>query len=427
MDSEIPPGWSRARLGEMAEIRIGGTPTRARPEYWAKNGQGGHKWLAISDMKTRRLSATAERITDEGVRRSNVKLLPAGTPVMSFKLSVGRTGVLAEPMYTNEAIAGFITHDALDPVFLRHYLDRYDFYESTDQAVKGVTLNKEKLTQLPLVLPVAAEQHAIATVLDAIDEAIEKTEAVIAATEDLRKALLQELLTRGVPGWHTEWKTVPGVGTIPACWEVVRLGEVLLKIEAGRSPNCESRPAREDEWGVLKVSSVSWDDYLPAENKALPAHAVPDVRFEVRAGDLLMSRANTPSLVGRSVLVEKTRPRLLLCDKTLRLVPDERRASASLINAILSMPYVRKQIEDSGSGTSLSMQNVSQGAIRQLLVVFPPSRRERELIENAATACRNTLARTRTAAGGVRNLKAQAADALLSGRVRMPAVGEVSQ
>ena len=67
---------------------------------------------------------------------------------------------------------------------------------------------------------------AIAAVLDAIDEAIERTEAVISATERLRDALLHELLTRGVRGWHMEWKEVPGVGAMPADWEVVGLGNV---------------------------------------------------------------------------------------------------------------------------------------------------------------------------------------------------------
>ena len=70
------------------------------------------------------------------------------------------------------------------------------------------------------------EQRVIAAVLDSIDEAIERTEAVIAATERLRDALLHELLTRGVPGWHSEWKEAPGIGTVPACWDVVRLGDV---------------------------------------------------------------------------------------------------------------------------------------------------------------------------------------------------------
>ena len=78
----------------------------------------------------------------------------------------------------------------------------------------------------PLLLPPLPEQRAIAAVLDAIDGAIERTEAVITATERLRDSLLHELLTRGVPGWHTAWRDVPRVGTIPASWEVVRLREV---------------------------------------------------------------------------------------------------------------------------------------------------------------------------------------------------------
>ena len=70
-------------------------------------------------------------------------------------------------------------------------------------------------SRLPILLPPVSEQRAIAGVLDAIDETIERTEAVIAATERLRDSLLHELLTRGVPGWHTEWKEVAGVGAVP--------------------------------------------------------------------------------------------------------------------------------------------------------------------------------------------------------------------
>ena len=92
---------------------------------------------------------------------------------------------------------------------------------STFEAIGGETLRS-----LPILLPPPAEQPAIAAVLDAIDEAIERTEAVIAAMECLRDALLHELLTRGVPGWHSDWRDMPGIGTIPTDWEVVRLGDV---------------------------------------------------------------------------------------------------------------------------------------------------------------------------------------------------------
>ena len=111
--------------------------------------------------------------------------------------------------------------------------------------VRGVTARLEHQTTgirnldyagylaLPLLLPPLTEQRAIAAVLDAIDNAIERTEAVVAATECLRDAMVHDLLTRGVPGWHSKWRDVPGLGTIPADWEVVRLGDVAEVVTSG--------------------------------------------------------------------------------------------------------------------------------------------------------------------------------------------------
>ena len=102
----------------------------------------------------------------------------------------------------------------------------------------GLTLDATR--SLPILLPPLSEQRPIAAVLDAIDDAIERTEAVITATERLRDALLHQLLTRGVPGWHTQWKDVPGIGTIPAAWDVVRLGDVVT-IASGQSDPKEAK------------------------------------------------------------------------------------------------------------------------------------------------------------------------------------------
>jgi len=418
MRGSVPSGWRRALLGEVADVLIGGTPARANPAYWAANGTAGHPWVAIADLKSRHLERTAERITDEGVRRSNVKLLPTDTVVMSFKLSIGRTAVLTAPMYTNEAIAGFRTGDGLDSSFLRHSLEHHDYTEIADEAVKGVTLNKAKLQSLELVLPPLPEQRAIAAVLDAVDDTIERTEAVIGATEELRRALLHELLTRGVPGMHSEWKHVPGLGTVPACWEVTTLGGCIERIEAGRSPLCETRPARDGEWGVLKVSSVSWGEFRPDENKALLQGVEPDTRFEIRAGDVILSRANTPDLVGRAVLVRTTPPRLLLSDKTLRLVPRPARISHEFLLLSLGTRASRAQISGAASGSSRSMFNVSQEALRDVQIALPPldeQRRIGDLVEAHArrqTALQDALIEAK-------QLKSALSEALLTGRVRI--------
>ena len=107
--------------------------------------------------------------------------------------------------------------------------------------IQGVT--REDVTSLSILLPPLPEQRAIVAVLDSIDVAIERIEAVIATTEQLRDSLLHELLTHGIPGWHTDWKDALGVGTIPACWEVVRLGDVAPMSQGGTA-----RMSRPEYW-----------------------------------------------------------------------------------------------------------------------------------------------------------------------------------
>ena len=127
-----------------------------------------------------------------------------------------------------EVDGSLIYHHVMAPQFASH-LEA----SMTGQAYPAVRTSD--VASYPIRLPPLPEQRAIAAVLDSIDEAIEGAEAVITATERLRDALLQELLTHGVPGWHTAWKDVPGLGTIPACWKVVRLGDVA-EVVMGQSP-----------------------------------------------------------------------------------------------------------------------------------------------------------------------------------------------
>ena len=91
---------------------------------------------------------------------------------------------------------------------------------------------------------------------------------------------------------------VDGPHVIPTRWRWVRWGQLILGSDSGWSPQCENRPRRDDEWGVVKVSAVSWHSFLPNENKALPGGEQPRAGCAIHEGDFLMSRANT-ARVGR--------------------------------------------------------------------------------------------------------------------------------
>jgi type I restriction enzyme S subunit len=159
-------------------------------------------------------------------------------------------------------------------------------------------------------------------------------------------------------------------GEIP-CADWIPLSRFVADIENGRSPQCESRPANDDEWGVLKVGAISFGAFDESENKALPIGVSHDPRYEVHSGDFLMSRANTTELCGACAIVGRTRPRLLLSDKTFRF---RFRQNAEILQQWLDhaikSPALRDQIEGGASGTSPTMKNISKQKV--LALRLPP-------------------------------------------------------
>ncbi|HIA54404.1 MAG TPA: restriction endonuclease subunit S [Candidatus Melainabacteria bacterium] len=167
---------------------------------------------------------------------------------------------------------------------------------------------------------------------------------------------------------------------LPSSWCWTKLKELVLKSESGWSPSCENRRREGTEWGVLKVSAVSWGRFLPEENKALPPHLAPREECEVKAGDFLISRANTAELVARSVVVEDCPPHLMMSDKIVRLVMSEF-VSCHYLHIFNSSRFARTYYENSAGGTSSSMKNVSRQQILDLSVPLPPLAEQRRICE----------------------------------------------
>jgi type I restriction enzyme S subunit len=147
---------------------------------------------------------------------------------------------------------------------------------------------------------------------------------------------------------------------LPTGWLWVRLGELVECADAGWSPKSEDFPRSGDNWAVLKVSAVSWDRFLPEENKQLLPGVVPPGAAQVHAGDFLISRANTSELVAKSVVVEEEPQNLILSDKIVRLQTSEDcdKKFLSMVNNNAS--YARAYYAEEASGTSFSMKNHSR-------------------------------------------------------------------
>ena len=165
---------------------------------------------------------------------------------------------------------------------------------------------------------------------------------------------------------------------LPSGWESVTLKELLLGIEAGKSFTCEPRPATGTEWGVIKVSAMTWGRFDADENKAVPRGKDFDPLKEIQEGDILLSRSNTAELVGATVHVGASRRRLLLSDKSMRLLYPKV-LSARWLQRVLAAPQTRAQMSAMATGTSDSMRNISQQNVYSIQLKLPP-RNEQERI-----------------------------------------------
>lgn len=129
---------------------------------------------------------------------------------------------------------------------------------------------------------------------------------------------------------------------LPHGWRWGRLDDVIKRIESGHSPRCLERPAESDEKAVIKTSAITRGRFLEDENKAVPAGTLLKEQHEIKAGDILLCRANSLDHVGATVHVTECRPGLYLSDKSLRLVPNTGIDDRWLVSLLAAPTYVQR-------------------------------------------------------------------------------------
>ncbi len=176
-------------LGEISEIKKGFTPSTSNPSFW----DGDINWVAISDMSQGKyISSTKKKITSKGAK--NKKIIKKGTLLMSFKLTIGKLGILTEDMYTNEAICNFNwLNDDISTEYMYYYLNSINIKKYGSQAAKGITLNNDTLNKIPVLIPSIEEQEKITNFLSSVDQKIDLINQQLDQTTKFKQFLLQHL------------------------------------------------------------------------------------------------------------------------------------------------------------------------------------------------------------------------------------------
>ena len=220
-------------------------------------------------------------------------------------------------------------------------------------------ISKGYINEIQIPLPPLETQKRIADILDAADALRQKDQELLKKYDELAQAIFIDLFGDPV-------KNEKG-------WRKYLFSELLLKIESGWSPICLETKASEDEWGVLKLGSITKCKYNENENKALPPSETAKKNLEVRTGDLLFSRKNTHELVAATAYVHKTRPNLMMSDLIFRLViKDKTQISPIYLHKLLINPNKRSQVQKLANGAAGSMPNISKEKLLNLEIEVPP-------------------------------------------------------
>ena len=215
--TQAPDGWRMVRLGDVAAVN--------RCQWDPADGSPIHYLDLTAVIAPGRLSPPKELAAKDAPSRARRRVQAGDVLVSTVRPYLRGFARVPEAPHNLIASTGFAVltpRPEVDRSLIYHHVMAPQFACHLEASMTGQAypaVRPSDVASYAILLPPLAEQRAIAAVLDAIDDAIERAEAVVAATERLRDALLHELLTRGVPGCHSAWRDVPGVGVVPASWE----------------------------------------------------------------------------------------------------------------------------------------------------------------------------------------------------------------
>ncbi|MDO9516779.1 MAG: restriction endonuclease subunit S [Methanosarcinaceae archaeon] len=358
-EKDLPDGW---KIKELRDVCL------SKGEYGS-----GARAIEYDSKKPRYVRITD--IDDNGCLKNKNKVSPSiieekclledGDLLFARSGSVGKTYLYNKNdgfcQYAGYLIKFKPNSEIIDSNYLQ-YLTKTSYYwnwiNSKQNAVTINNINAKKYAELKIPLPPLQTQKKIIVILEKAERLKEWRKEADELTDEFLKSTFLEMFGDPV--------------TNPNEWNVKKLNDIILNIEAGWSVNGEQRRRKENEFAVLKISAVTSGFFIPDEHKVITNCENLKKIITPEKGDLLFSRANTHELVGATCIVRDNYPYLLLPDKLWKIKLDEQKNSSEYLKFILSHPAIRGEISKHATGSSGSMLNISMSKLKSIPIIVPP-------------------------------------------------------
>ncbi|MFW6027110.1 MAG: restriction endonuclease subunit S, partial [Candidatus Woesearchaeota archaeon] len=192
---EIPENWKIKKLKKISKIKSGGTPKTKNEDYW--NGE--ILWVTPTDItnnNSKYISDSNRKITAKGLKKSSAILLNPGAVLMTSRATIGEASINTKPMATNQGFKSIVCCENLNNEYFYYYIPIIRSYlEALGGGSTFLEISKRDVGNLKIPLPPLPEQEKIAEILSSVDERIEKEQEYKEKLQELKKGLMQDLLT----------------------------------------------------------------------------------------------------------------------------------------------------------------------------------------------------------------------------------------
>ena len=352
------------KLKDIFDLQMGKTPSRSNPDYWKAEG---NRWISIADLTKARkyISDTKESLSDNAIKKSGIRIIPRNTVVMSFKLSIGKTAITAENMYSNEAIMAFHDKHVVDilPEYIFYLFKYRDWNEGSNKAVMGKTLNKATLSEMEIEICNIEKQRKIVDILDKVMVVLEHRENELELLNDIIKARFVEMFGDPIKN--------------PKEYPVHQLSEYITSLTSGSRGWAQYCVDDGNEW-FITIKNVK-DCHIITDNMQ-PVNAPDNAeakRTKVQEGDLLVSI--TADLGRTGVVTKEIAEHGAYINQHLSCI----RINKEVLNPLFVAHYMESPAgkeQFAAKNQSAVKAGLNFNSINSLRLIVPPMREQEDFI-----------------------------------------------
>lgn len=342
--------WPLVRLGDVAKISSGGTPSRSNPEYW---DNGIIPWVKIGDIDGKYINETEESITESGLNNSSAKKFPKGTLLYTIFATLGEVSILNIDAATNQAIAGIQFDDSVNTDYAYYFLlSLQNIVKNAGRGVAQNNINQTILKNIQIPLPPLPEQQRIAAVLDQVSSLIALRKAQLAKLDLLVKARFVEMF--GTENEFSMWQC----GTVADVANVF-VG-VVIKPAQYYTDKRNGIPAfRSQNIGCMKVKDNDWV-YFTEEGHLKNKKTI------INENDVLVVRSGTPGIA----CVASAKCSGYNAVDIIIVRPHQNQINPVFLAMFTNMPHGRNQIKEKTGGAA--QQHLNIRSYESMKIIRPP-------------------------------------------------------